>query len=170
MNIHFRHSSKTNPYRVPAKSTVETIIQQTSYKAYYTLHPFLQFLYLLINQVTKSQCVCLSLSRKLFQRIMNSTCLRLRNAAIQHSKMDCESCESTNKDSIADSSTCYVANAVDNSLAGTFFSFVLGVLLTPVWLFPHFNNSFIPLLHYPNVFQIILQAILYSFWKKVGYQ
>lgn len=135
MNIHFRHSSKTNPQRVPAQSTVETIVQQTSYKAY-TLHTFLQFLYLFINQVTKSQCMCLSVSRKLFKRIMNSTCLHFRNAAIQHLKMDCESCESTNKDSIAGSSTCYVASALDNSLAGAFISFVLGVLLTPVWLCP----------------------------------
>ena len=81
--------------------------------------------------------MCLSVSRKLFQRIMNSTCLHFRNAAIQHLKMDCESCESTNKDSIAGSSMCYVASALDNSLAGAFISFVLGVLLTPVWLCPH---------------------------------
>lgn len=77
--------------------------------------------------------MCLSVSRKLFQRIMNSTCLHFRNAAIQHLKMDCES---TNKDNIADSSMCYVASALDNSLAGAFISFVLGVLLTAVWLCP----------------------------------
>ena len=76
--------------------------------------------------------------------------------------MDCESCESTKIAVLIPLRVMWQVHWT--TLTGTFFfSFVLGVLLTPVWLFPPFKNSFIPLLHYPNVFQIILQAILISF-------